>query len=394
MFDQGASTMARAEAGQKRDQLRVRVISDERELKDLAPVWRELHAADSTDAFIGSEWLIPWWRHLGQSEPGRQLFIMLATDHDGTPRGLMPLYLGTVRLGLQRVRRLGFMGDTQVGSDYLEIVALPGWRALVVEAFGATLARHAGHWDLIELLDMDETSSTADQLLAAMGSQYMSVMDKRTLCPGQTLDPGEPFESFLRQTRRRDNYGRRRRWLERQPGFRIDVSRNREDLARPLDAFFRLHARRWANDGGSAGISESAHVEFHREAASNLAANGKLWLFTMWLKDQPLASVYGITHNKTFYYYQSGMDPAWHSRSVGLVLIGETFSEVINSGMQRYDFLRGEEAYKADWVSGSRQLVGWRLFPCNGRGARAAGLDRRIRSARRMARRGLNLFRK
>ncbi len=369
--------------------LQVSIINQEDELASLAPVWRALHHADSADVFNSWEWLAPWWRHLGQSQ---QLFVLLASDHNGTARGLMPLGLATVRLGLQRVRRLGFLGDAQVGSDYLDLIAQPGWRDAVIKAFGATLVRHASDWDIIELLDMDENSSTAVELLEAMGPQYASQVETRLLCPGQTLDPNEPFESFLRRTSRYENYGRRRRWLERQPGFQIDVCRNLEDLERPLEAFFRLHARRWAEDGGSAGISESAHVEFHREAAANLAASGKLWLFTLWLEDKALASVYGIVHDKTFYYYQAGMDPAWRSRSVGMVLIGETFAEAIRSGMERYDFLRGEESYKADWVSGNRQLVGWRLFPRSGRGARAAGLDRRIRYGKRLARRGLNSF--
>ncbi|MFU8832480.1 MAG: hypothetical protein ACNA7J_10025, partial [Wenzhouxiangella sp.] len=167
--------------------LEVRVIRGDDELASLAPAWRALHEADSGDVFNSWDWLAPWWRHLRQSSNGQsqQLFVMLATDRDGTVRGLMPLSLATVRLGLQRVRRLGFIGDSQVGSDYLDLLAEPGWRGAVIEAFAASLVRHAESWDIIELLDMDETSSSAGQLLDAMGPRYTGQMDKRLLCPGQ-----------------------------------------------------------------------------------------------------------------------------------------------------------------------------------------------------------------
>ena len=72
---------------------------------------------------------------------------------------------------------------------------------------------------------------------------------------------------------------------------------------------------------------------------------------------QAVASVYGILHRDTFIYFQSGYDPEWRNRSVGLVLVGETFKDAIEAGLTEYDFLRGTETYKSDWTTKQRRTV-------------------------------------
>jgi CelD/BcsL family acetyltransferase involved in cellulose biosynthesis len=84
-------------------------------------------------------------------------------------------------------------------------------------------------------------------------------------------------------------------------------------------------------------------------------------MYTMKVGGQAVASVYGILHGQTFVYFQSGYDPAWRNRSVGLVLVGETFKDAIEMGLTEYDFLRGTETYKADWVSKQRRTVSLRV---------------------------------
>jgi CelD/BcsL family acetyltransferase involved in cellulose biosynthesis len=166
--------------------------------------------------------------------------------------------------------------------------------------------------------------------------------------------------------------------------------------------FFRLHAMRWAADGGSQGIRGSAVEAFHRDATHYLAEAGKLRLYTMWLEGRAVASVYGLLDRGKFLYFQSGYDPQLRARSVGLVLVGETFRDALEAGCAEYDFLRGTESYKADWTTLRRQTVAltacatnlgraWDLRRAGARGVRhlAKGLlpDRLVEQVRRLRRR-------
>src|SRR3954468_18457947 len=126
---------------------------------------------------------------------------------------------------------------------------------------------------------------------------------------------------------------------------------------------------RWEGDGGSAGISGPKVESFHRDVTALFGETGKLRMYTMWVGEQAVASVYGVVHGDTFHYYQAGYDPEWRNKSVGLVLVGATFEDALRMGLRHYDFLRGTEPYKADWVSMQRRTVGLRIFAKKGIGA-------------------------
>ena len=57
-----------------------------------------------------------------------------------------------------------------------------------------------------------------------------------------------------------------------------------------------------------------------------------------------------MVHGDKFNYYQSGYDPAWAGKSVGLVLLARTVQDAFAEGLQEFDFLRGDEAYKYRWL--------------------------------------------
>ena len=183
----------------------------------------------------------------------------------------------------------------------------------------------------------------------------------RFVCPHETLSRTESFDDFLRRTSRRDNYLRRKKWLEKQEGYCIEKTEAPGALAGPLTDFFKLHASRWESDGGSQGIRGTGVEAFHRDATQLLAERGQLRMYTMKVGGQPVASVYGIIHRDSFIYFQSGYDPAWRNRSVGLVLVGETFKDALEAGLTDYDFLRGTESYKSDWTTQQRQTVSLRV---------------------------------
>ena len=359
--------------------LTANVISEPSVLSELQPEWQQLHAASGADLFLSWNWLMPWWKHLSGD---RELFVMLARDENGLLRGLLALSLQTARVGFRRVRRLRFLGDDHVSSDYLDAIIEPGWNRQANQAFAAALIARKQDWDLLELRDMDQHSTTPHELLEALGGAFEMRSDIGLRCPVQDFAPGLAVADFMSRTSRFQNYTRRRRWLERQPGFRIERCRDERTLEPALDNFFRLHRLRWHDDGGSSGIAGPRVEAFHRDAMTRLMASGQLRLYTLWVQGLAVASVYALIHGQTFYYYQAGMDMAWRSRSVGLVLVGETFIDAIRSGLTRYDFLRGEEPYKSDWVGGSRRLVSRRLFAHRGCGASAVKGDVRLAQGR------------
>ncbi|MDY7230739.1 GNAT family N-acetyltransferase [Hyalangium rubrum] len=365
--------------------LRVDVVHELSTLARMRAEWDALLDASDAGPFNAWEWLYPWCRRIA---PDRRPLIFTARDRTGALVGLMPLGFELRRVMGRLVGRLAFLGETHIGSDYLDVVARRGQEEAVTRAFANALRETHGSWDVLDLTDLREDSLTVKVLRETFPDLEVGVTD-RYVCPYETFTPGEPFDAFLKRTGRRDNYLRRRKWLEKQEGYRIERTEAPGALAAPMTDFFRLHAARWAADGGSQGIKGKGVESFHRDATQLLAERGRLRLYTMKVGSQAVASVYGIVHRDTFIYFQSGYDPAWRNKSVGLVLVGETFKDALEAGLTEYDFLRGTETYKSDWTTKQRRTVSVRVHASTGAGAWFTRHESAARSAREVLKRVL-----
>ena len=357
------------------------------QLAGLRGAWSDLLDQSNAGPFNAWEWLYPWCRRIGAD---RKPFVMQAKDRTGALVGLMPLGFEYQWVLGRPVRRLAFLGETHVGSDYLDVVARRGREEEVARLFAEALWELRDQWDVLDLSDLREDSVTVRVLRETFGKYRADLrMSTRYVCPYETLAKGESFDGFLKRTSRRDNFLRRKKWLEKQEGYRIEKTEAPGALAGPLTDFFRLHAMRWESDGGSQGIRGSGVESFHRDATQLLAERGRLRMYTMKVGGQAVASVYGILHRDSFIYFQSGYDPAWRNRSVGLVLVGETFKDAIEDGLTEYDFLRGTESYKSDWTTQQRRTVSMRVLSPGGGGEWLVRREEAMKQVREVAKRVL-----
>jgi CelD/BcsL family acetyltransferase involved in cellulose biosynthesis len=358
--------------------------------------WRALNQRARTGTmFLGPEWLLPWWDQFGE---GRELAAICVRE-GGRLIGLLPLFLESVRLGGVAVKRLAFLGDGQTGCDYLDVLAEPGREREVVELCLSKIMELP--WDVCDLDGLWRESYTALQFAHRFPPERVTesvVRDARVrfVCPHIPLSG--TWEQYLEGLSRRENLRRREKWLFRQPGVSVSCARSPVEAVKATEEFLELHRARWRVEGGSDGLSDARHEAFHREATRNLAEMGTLRMYTLYAARRPVASVYGVVHGTKFNYYQSGYDPNWAGKSVGLVLLARTVQDAFAEGHHEFDFLRGNEGYKGEWSRSERWTIQLRLWRgTRGRVARAAlGASRFAREALKAAvpQRGLELARK
>jgi CelD/BcsL family acetyltransferase involved in cellulose biosynthesis len=377
---------AAAQAMEAPGTLRAEVVRDGAGLLRLRAAWSDLCGeARSGCLFLSPEWLIPWWEHFGD---GRQPSCIALFEQDRLV-GFLPLFSEPVRIAGVRARRVAFLGDGATGCDYLDVLAAPGREAEVRSAALGALGELA--WDVCDLDGLWRDSPTALHLAqlfpngravwspaAGLGGPSAEVVRDarlRFVCPHIPLVGS--YQEYLQGLGRRENLRRREKWLFRQPGVSIEVARSPEEARVAVERFLELHRARWAVEGGSDGLADARHEAFHRAAVDRLAQRGWLRLYTLFAARRPVASVYGVVHAGKFLYYQSGYDPAWASKSVGLVLLARTLQDAYGEGLREFDFLRGDEAYKAQWARAERWTIHMRLF----RGARGKA----VRVAQRAA---------
>jgi CelD/BcsL family acetyltransferase involved in cellulose biosynthesis len=369
------SARAAAQAG-----IAVTHVRDPERLGALRAEWSALFdAAAAPSPFLSWEWLHGWWRRFGGR---RRAWVVEARDPAGGLAGALAL---CGRPGIGGVRRWSLVGNGVTGADHLDVLARADRAPEVREAIARALAAELPAWDVLDLEDLPCGTATTGALRRALAPRGVRIaVERGDVCPGFAVRG--TFADHLARIRRRETYGRRVRWLARQPGFRIDVATAAGDVPAAMEDLLRLHRLRWAAEGGSDGIPSPAVEAFHREVAPLLAARGWLRLYRLLVGGEAIAAVYGIELGRRFYYYQSGYDPAWAARSPGLVLVGRTVEDAYARGLADYDFLRGSEAYKLDWAQDRRETVTLRLSAPTLRAGTAAAADRAFRAARGLAR--------
>jgi CelD/BcsL family acetyltransferase involved in cellulose biosynthesis len=318
------------------------------DLDALAVTWESLvDPSHPGAAFRSWAWTSAWWKSFSV---GKEPFVLVAREA-GETVGLLPLCAERSPLG---GRRLIFMGEGIVGSDYLGVVCRAGDEERLASAF----AEHLAHESYDELsLDGIRRGDPLLPALEGVLPASRADVELRYKCPHITLV--DDFESYIAKLP--DGTGpqwkRRLRWLEKRPGFEIETLTDPNAIVVGLDALFELHHKRWSVEGGSDAIDGPEIEAFHRLAARGLADIGWARLYLLQVEGAPRAALYGWKHGDRFAFYQAGYDPEWRQRSVGTVLLGHIVRECYAGGLKEYDFLRGSEPYKLKWANGWRETV-------------------------------------
>lgn len=318
------------------------------DLEALGPVWKELaDPAHPGAAFRSWAWISAWWKTFSA---GREPVVLVAREGSATV-GILPLFAEPSALG---GRRLAFMGEGIVGSDYLGIACAGGDERRLARQFAAFIATQP--FDELCLDGFMRGDPLLTELEGAIPASRAE-MDTRYRCPHITLD-GD-FDSYLAELPdgTGQQFKRRLRWLQKQPGFAVDCLTDADAIVGGLDALFELHHKRWAVEGGSDAIDSPTVEAFHRLGARALAETGWARLYLLKVDGVARAALYGWRHGDRFGFYQAGYDPEWRQRSVGTVLLGEIVRHCFTDGVREFDFLRGTEAYKLKWANGWRETV-------------------------------------
>ena len=339
-------------------------IEDPAAFRALRNEWDDLLEASSANSFFLTwEWLYPWWKHLS----GDRKLSILTARASGELIAIAPLAWRRQRIArIWPFPSLEFLGTDRICSDYLDVIVRRGKEDEALRALGEYLARETL---LLELADVKRSRSMAVELAAALETRGWSRTEAETdTCPFITL-AGHSWESYLATlgAEHRYNFRRRLRNLTQRSTVRFQQAHSPSQRREALALLVALHNMRWRDRGPSDAFNAPDLLSFHDEVSQLALDRGWLRLFTLTIDGRPAASVYGFCYDHTFYFFQSGFDPAFSKQSVGLLSMGLAIRSAIESGAAEFDLLRGGEPYKFHWARESRELGRLELYPPRGR---------------------------
>lgn len=290
--------------------------------------------------FHGPRFLSRWAEVLGQRTTAR-----VHTVHDdGRLVGIIPEG-HTVEgspTGPVEVRR--FLGGTDV-TDYLGPISRPESRADVADAYVRHLAADRD-WDDAVLGALAVDSGWGDALERAAGEHGLIVFERDVegVCPRVDVSGG--YDGYLERLKGklRHEMTRKARKLARDAGELDVVTVPAAQVADELEAFLELAQ---ASQPEKAGFFAKPELrDWFRALADEFAADGTLRLHQLHVGGMPGAMTLSLVHDGEWGVYNSAWDPALSGLAPGMVLIGELIRLASEEGLQVFDLLRGDEAYK------------------------------------------------
>ncbi|MGH2544494.1 MAG: GNAT family N-acetyltransferase [Ardenticatenaceae bacterium] len=329
--------------------MRIECRDDEAAFDALEEAWEALHERSATATIFNS---VPyarlWWRHFGVPEA---LQLWTVWDNE-TLVGVAPLYETPDERGAPARR---FVGGVEV-SDYLDVVAEPGWEAAVVAAL---LERWADApcrcpLDLRAIRDASPTREAFLRLAPEWG--FFVAVEQEAVCPVIVL-PGS-WEAYLEGLDRKLRHELRRKL--RKAGQEALVSMHHVPaalVAEEMEDFFRLHA---LSSPEKAAFMTPTMRAFFRDLAVTFSQRGWLDLVYLSVDGVRAATHLNFRFRDEVQLYNGGHDSSIREGlSPGWLLLCYCIEEAIAEGQKRFDFLQGDEDYKFRF--GARAEAVWHL---------------------------------
>lgn len=351
-------TAAAPDIAELHETVQVSWIGTAAEFSRLAGEWNDLfRRSNPENIFLSHGWLFTWWKHFGKGE----LSAITVRDSGGRLVAVAPFYIARTSAGLG-ARRLGFLGDKHVGSDYLSVLADAEFGLAAMEEIARILFANRHRWDYIELRDTPD-SPLMTALTARLRGRGLRVFETdRRVCRYIPLPP--TFEKYLAGigTGLRSNYRRRWRALQHEHQAECAAISSVAELKQRFPDLLRLHRMRFEQRAAESAFLAPGVPEFHAEVMRVLAEQGFVRLFLLEAGGEAIAALYGFSVGGTFQFYQCGMHPGWVRYGLGQVLIGNAIEQSIAAGHATFDFLRGDESYKTGWADCAHQNITLRFF--------------------------------
>jgi CelD/BcsL family acetyltransferase involved in cellulose biosynthesis len=279
--------------------------------------------------FVVPAWLDVWCQTFGNgSEPH-----LCSIRHNGELIGIAPLL---------------FPGNTAllVGSpdvcDHLHVIVAPGSERVFFQHLIAYLRQQG-----ISRLDLGVVR--ADSIvLSGLFPAAKSLNCKVFREPEDVtmeLDLPSTWDEFLKQLTGKERHEIRRKLRRLNEAGRVNfrIVEGGDEVREGIDLFLGLFK---SNRSDKSDFMTDQRASFFRSLAGAMAEAQILKLFFLDLDETPAAAVMCFDYNSTIYLYNNGYDNQYRSLSVGLLSKVFAIQDSIQRGKNKYDFLKGTEAYK------------------------------------------------
>ena len=318
--------------------MEITVYTDDSAFDALRPAWNPLlRRAPVNHVFYTWEWQVTWWRAYCPGD-----LRVLACHQDGQLIGIAPLFLSET----DGRRTLQIIGCVDV-TDYLDFIVDAQHLNAVYAAFADYFAARRDEFDALDFCNIPYDSPTRRILPGLLEARGFSAdVEQQEVCP--IIELPADWAGYLRMLDKKQRHELRRKIRRAQGGEKtIDwyIVNGRHDLEEETTHFVRLMAA--SDPEKEAFLNDDNNLRFFRSIVPLLQERGWLQMKFLTVDEERAAAYINFIYGDRVMVYNSGHDHRdYADLSPGIVLLAYSIRHAIEQGYQRYDFLRGDEAYK------------------------------------------------
>ncbi|MCK5633850.1 MAG: GNAT family N-acetyltransferase [Anaerolineales bacterium] len=323
--------------------LNIQFFHSDQYFSELADIWEALLSRSATNTpFQQPDYLDTWWSTMGGGEwDDGELWLGVGKRDDGEIVGIAPLFFNMDRDGRPSLR---IVGSAEV-SDYLDfIVSEPATEEFVDALLGSLDVEGPEGWEVLDLHNLPEGSSTVQALELAAGKRGWRV-EKERISPVPFVALGDSWDAYLQALNSKQRREVKRK-LRRADEYPARVSWRIVDRGSPIEPEIERFLKLMQNDSEKRAFLTDEMQEFFRRLALAFHQRGWLQLAFLEVGGEPAFGYLNFDYEDKLWIYNSGFNPSHYELSPGWVLMAHLIRSAIDHGRTEVDFLRGDEGYK------------------------------------------------
>lgn len=335
--------------------MKIKIINQLEEFFASEAEWNQV-AGDR--CFFTWQWCAAWYKELATEED--ELHIIVGVDNDGRWFGIAPLMVSG--------KKLRFLGSGAACSDYTNLIAeqsnYNAFAELVTKYLSTEFATDGAlsQVDVFEIEGCGGNDRNLDYFCELLQINDFAKHETETEGTWKVLLPDsfEQLNATFSKSMRRKTKAARKRLAE--PDVEV-LFADQDDFGSLWATFVYLHQKRRNAIGQLGCFADDDFERFLESAAAGLMSLERSDLVVIKKSGSPIAAVLLIYCGETCMMYQSGIDPDMSSLEPGYQSVMVAIDHAIENGCKYFDFLRGDEPYKARWSTTREAIVRRKFIP-------------------------------
>jgi len=297
---------------------------------DLFSIWHDKSSDLQWNClFMLPPWIRTWWNSFGTSAEA----LLYAVRHRGKIIGIAPMQ--------KNGNIISMMGSSDV-TDYVDFTIAHDSGILFVNALISHM--HKLGFNSLELGEVRYDSVAADcinECSRSMGWKIEKSESERIY----ELELPFSWEAYLNllSLKERHEIRRKMRRLNGAGHVSYRVLGQKDDIDKAMDIFIMLFRSSLPEKDR---FMTATREIFFRDLVGSMASYGMVKLAFLDIDNVPAAATLCFVHRSTVFLYNNGFDRKYSDLSAGILSRIMSIRQSISEGQRKYDFLKGDEAYK------------------------------------------------